>query len=224
MIWILPPPLCIRKELSFILYFYFSHLQECTKELKLENMVSLSIDRPNVNWKFVELIQKSMLSILLNSKLWEVVGKFGKYYLNPSEHSFPLSTNLHAYSAYISTFSTFKQVPSLPQYLFHLSIYTSCNTDMHPQTHTFSSNHTTPHTPKHCQLGLNLILFSESSQTLHQTRCSGRFSIQACEAWRHRPETLGQSKGNWHRYGCSSSMSQLLLSEWWEPAPRLRAD
>ncbi|XP_067234025.1 uncharacterized protein [Chanodichthys erythropterus] len=34
------------------------HFKECTKDLNLRNMISLSMDGPSVNWKFVNLLQQ----------------------------------------------------------------------------------------------------------------------------------------------------------------------
>ncbi|KAL6459284.1 hypothetical protein MHYP_G00327560 [Metynnis hypsauchen] len=57
--------------------------KEGTKELKLKNMVSLSMDGPNVNWKLVELIQKEYGEQFAGAQL-EIVGSCGLHTLHNS--------------------------------------------------------------------------------------------------------------------------------------------
>lgn len=45
-------------HIELVISSFFPNVQECTKELNLNNMLSLSMDGPSVNWKFVELLQE----------------------------------------------------------------------------------------------------------------------------------------------------------------------
>ena len=72
--------------LFLILYFHVCAFQECTKELKLQNMVFLSMDGPNVNGKFVELIQKEHGEQYDGTPL-QIVGSCGLHTLHNSFNS-----------------------------------------------------------------------------------------------------------------------------------------
>ncbi|KAM8766754.1 uncharacterized protein AB9X84_005877 isoform 1-T1 [Acanthopagrus schlegelii] len=55
--------------------------KECTKELNLRNMLSLSMDGPSVNWKFVNLLQKEHAEQFAGTQI-QIVGSCGLHTLH----------------------------------------------------------------------------------------------------------------------------------------------
>lgn len=57
---------------SIFVFFFF---QECVKDMDLRNLLSISMDGPNVNWKFLEMMQDQQKDQF--SKQMLVVGSCG---------------------------------------------------------------------------------------------------------------------------------------------------
>lgn len=60
---------------------YFFYSQECVQQLDLRNMISVSMDRPSVNWKFFELLQQEHSEVFGGAQL-TVVGSCGLHTLH----------------------------------------------------------------------------------------------------------------------------------------------
>ncbi|KAI2665830.1 putative kinetochore protein SPC25 [Labeo rohita] len=66
----------------------FHNFMDCVEKLNLRNMVSISMDGPNVNWKFFELLQQEQVEQFGGSQL-AVVGSCGLHTLhNAFRHGF----------------------------------------------------------------------------------------------------------------------------------------
>lgn len=64
-------------------FFFFTNVQEGTKELNLNNMLSLSMDGPAVNWKFVELLQEEHREQCGGAQL-QIIGSCGLHTMHNS--------------------------------------------------------------------------------------------------------------------------------------------